>query len=408
MYRVYNDVYTGGHSCSEWKVVTWSVDSDWGRSESEAKVIKENGQSVSFESYQFTIDKRATKMCCNGEKLLEVVQAEVRRAIEEAGLTGIPALMEGLEGKVIPMLTGRVDSLEREMEELMAREPGQAGEEKEELRDCDGNCALEESTTSEASSNDSGNSSVELEEGPKVEPEQEKEMKALQVKKDGEETQAEKVKSVREVRKTINELKAMFSSSDTRRRNIEVAQLEMEHNPRVQHIISLVVGDKKVWKNAEMLMMVYTDFVSSRVFGSWASMDPGTRRSARDSSEFATFLLEEEAERLWPGSSGMIAYRGGPNAIDKVYYDLYMGSGSPIRDNKGALMELVQITGARRLTIFGKASRLEVDIRMALNNLDAAIVEQVINSIDCCLLFHIICFRTTSFHAPRACSGQRR
>ena len=200
----------------------------------------------------------------------------------------------------------------------------------------------------------------------------------------------------------------MFSSSDTRRRNIEVAQLEMEHNPMVQHIISLVVGDKKVWKNAEMLMMVYTDFVSSRVFGSWASMDPGTRRSARDSSEFATFLLEEEAERLWPGSSGMIAYRGGPNAIDKVYYDLYVGSGSPIRDNKGALMELVQITGARRLTIFGKASRLEVDIRMALNNLDAAIVEQVINSIDCCLLFHIICFRTTSFHAPRACSGQRR
>ena len=132
---MYNDVYTGGHSCSEWKVVTWSVDSDWGRSESEAKVIKENGQSVSFESYQFTIDKRATKMCCNGEKLLEVVQAEVRRAIEEAGLTGIPALMEGLEGKVIPMLRGRVDSLEREMEELMAREPGKAGEGKEELRD---------------------------------------------------------------------------------------------------------------------------------------------------------------------------------------------------------------------------------------------------------------------------------
>ena len=40
VYRVYNDVYTGGHSCSEWKFVTWSVSSDWGRSEREAKVIK--------------------------------------------------------------------------------------------------------------------------------------------------------------------------------------------------------------------------------------------------------------------------------------------------------------------------------------------------------------------------------
>ena len=45
-------------------------------------------------------------MCCNGEKLVEVVKAEVRRAIEEAGLAGIPAMMEGLEERVIPMQQG--------------------------------------------------------------------------------------------------------------------------------------------------------------------------------------------------------------------------------------------------------------------------------------------------------------
>ena len=183
-------------------------------------------------------------MCCNGEKLLEVVQAEVKKAMEEAGLAGIPALMQGLEEKVIPMLSGRVDSLERGMEDLMAREPGQELEGLEELGACGGNCALEESMTSEDDSSEGtggGNSSVELEEGPKVEPEKDKEMKALQVKKEVEETQAVKIKSVREVRKIIDEMKALFSSSDTRRRNIEV--------------------------------------VSSRVFGSWASMDPGTRRS---------------------------------------------------------------------------------------------------------------------------------
>ncbi len=405
MYRGYSGVYMGGHSCSEWKSVTWSVSSDWGRSEREAKVIKWKWSICVIRKLSKLLSTRRFEMCCNGEKLLEVVRAEVKKALEEAGLTGIPPLMEGLEGRVIPMLRARVDSLEREMEELRERETGQVVAETEELGACGSNCALEETMASETSSDGAGNISVELDEGPKVEPEKEKEVKVLKVKKEAEGTQA--VKTVREVRKTINELKAQFSSSDTRRRNIEVAQLEMEHNPRVQNIIYMAVGEKKVWKNAEMLMMVYTDFVSSRVFGSWASMDPGTRRSARDSSEFATHLLEEEAERLWPGSSGMIAYRGGPNAIDRVYYDLYVGSGSPVSNNKGALLELVQITGARRLTFFGKAGKLEVDIKLALNNLDAAIAEQVNDSIDYFQLFHIICFRITSSRAPRACSGQR-
>ena len=331
-------------------------------------------------------------MCCDGQKLAEVVKAEVRRAMEEAGLAAIPAMMQGLEGRIIPMLSSRMDSLERGLEDLRAREEDselvvwEAGSEErsqEEPPICEDTCIREESQTSEESFIDGAvggiNISVELEEAHRVELEEVKVEEVPQVKKEEEGIQAEKTKSVEEVRKMIRELRAKFSSSDTRRRNIEVAELEMEHNPRVSQFISMAVGERKVWRNAETLMLIYTDFIGSRVFGSWPAMDPATRRNARDSSEFSTRMLEEEAELMWPGSSGLIAYRGGPNTIEKVYYDLYVGSGTPVDDNKAALRELAHITGARRLSVFGRPAKLEVDIKTTLNNLDAALAEQVMS-----------------------------
>ena len=353
--------------------------------------------ALSFKSFRNFKTCYNGEMCCDGKKLAEVVKAEVKKAMEEAGLAAIPAMMQGLEGRIIPMLSSRLDSLERGMVDLRARED--SGElvvweadseerDREEPPVCDDTCIREESQTSEESFIDGAvggmNISVELEEAHKEEPEEVKVEEFPQVVKEEEGIQAEKTKSVKEVRKMICELRAKFSSSDTRRRNMEVAELEMEHNPRVSKFISWAVGERKVWRNAETLMLIFSDYVSSRVFGSWPSLDPAIRRNARDSSEFSNNMLVEEAELLWPGSSGLIAYRAGPNAIEKVYYDLYSGSGTPVDDNKAALRELAHITGARRLTVFGRPAKLEMDIKTTLNNLDAALAEQVKNELSRC------------------------
>ena len=354
-------------------------------------------QALSIKSFRNFKTCDNVKMCCDGKMLAEVVKAEVQKAMEEAGLAAIPAMMQGLEGRIIPMLSSRLDSLERGMVELKAREDSSElvvweadSEERSQVEPpvCEDTCIREESQTSEESFTDGAiggmNISVELEEEHKEEQEEVKVEEFPQVVKEEEGIQAEKTKSVKEVRKMICELKAKFSSSDTRRRNVEMAELEMEHNPRVSKFISWAVGERKVWRNAETLMYIFSDYISSRVFGAWPSLDPATRRNARDSSEFSNKMLEDEAELVWPGSSGLIVYRAGPNAIEKVYYDLYSGSGTPVDDNKAALRELAHITGARRLTVFGRPAKLEIDIKTTLNNLDAALAEQVKNELSIC------------------------
>ena len=79
-------------------------------------------QALSIKSFRNFKTCDNVKMCCDGKMLAEVVKAEVQKAMEEAGLAAIPAMMQGLEGRIIPMLSSRIDSLERGMVDLRARE----------------------------------------------------------------------------------------------------------------------------------------------------------------------------------------------------------------------------------------------------------------------------------------------